>query len=349
MEYILSEQNLNVNEPIIDKIFVVNDSVQLRHLGKILFKNCRFRVKNEGFLNVGENVSFESCIFEGTREINVSQAKNKLNFQKCETFKDNRFYGAFHQIYLNRMNATGLKDKSNSHEFHLYEMNIYDSTLLGNTNYFFCEKTLFKSEKSNLSIFNKKIQMSAECKTVSFVNVLINPNMFATKCANKDSLDITNAILTDDWSKLRKKYAGLSLIIVIILTSLFFLPLFTHSFFLITVSKIKTSMIELNEVPLWKALLFGNKEGVQALIYSILTIVLILYNIGRIYMTISISKLREEERFLIDSNFKIRSINPDKYNLHVKIDKALSLMFWVSIIYSLFKLYDTLMINVPDF
>jgi hypothetical protein len=94
-------------------------------------------------------------------------------------------------------------------------------------------------------------------------------------------------------------------------------------------------------------LLFGGKKGWQALGYSVLTFVLLAYNIGRLYLTIKVSKIREEESFLKDVNFSLASIHPDKINTLLIIDKILSILFWISIGYSCLKLLDALLISVP--
>ncbi len=199
------------------------------------------------------------------------------------------------------------------------------------------------------SFWDKTIRLSAKCDKVVFDNVKINPFYLATKCADKSTLDLTRATLTDNWSKLRKKYAGVNLFIVLVLTFIFFLPLLTQSFFLLLSSKIDASLLPFQRVPLWEALLFGGKVGNAAVLYCSLTIVLIVYNITRFLMTLSIARLREEESFLRDSNFQLVSIHPEKYKTQLVIDKVLKILLWLSIIYSGLKLYDTLQIQVPLF
>lgn len=66
-------------------------------------------------------------------------------------------------------------------------------------------------------------------------------------------------------------------------------------------------------------------------------------------MTISISKLQQEEKFLKDANFHLISIHPNKLRIHIKIDRFLNIIFCISAAYSLLKLIDTLFIMVPAF
>ena len=106
-------------------------------------------------------------------------------------------------------------------------------------------------------------------------------------------------------------------------------------------------MNTLEQVPLWESILYGGKHGWAAFGYSVLTVILITYNALRIYMTISIAKLREEERFLGDSNFQLVSIHPEKFKVQLWVDRYLKYFFYVSTLYACFKIWDTLHIMVP--
>ena len=114
-------------------------------------------------------------------------------------------------------------------------------------------------------------------------------------------------------------------------------------------SKFDASIVDLDKIHLWEALIFGGKEGWYAWLYCILTIFLIVYNIGRFWLTLSIAKLREQELFLSDSGFNLNSISPDKYILQLNIDKCLNFMFVVTFLYSLLKLWDVAWLLVPNF
>lgn len=327
-----------------ETIFVDN----LLNKSNVTFKNCSFLLKPEGSIQLSD-CEIENCRFFGLKSFDdLLDNKNYLIISRPKKFDSNSISRVFRTISLKDGKVKNLVDHSStSSKTSLSKLKVYDSFIMGSCNILNIEDFYF-SKRTGKSYWNKAISIQANCMNAVFDDTKIDPFFLATKCSNKSTLDITRATLTDDWSRLRKKYAGVSLFIVFILTLFFFLPLITESFFLLLSTKIDSSLVPFNKAPLWKVLLFGNKNGTSAIIYLILTIVLLIYNIGRFWMTISIAKLREEENFLKDSSFQLVSIHPEKYKIQKYVDSILSYLFWISLIYSILKLIDTLKIEVPQ-
>lgn len=329
--------------------YIVVDSKFERPENQYLgFDSCTFQFTSTGRLSL-DNVDIKNCIFQGVIDLETFDSKEeqlKIINCKVQTLK---FTQQFKGILILNSTLRHFTDESITGKLMISNSNLIDFKIFGITSTIHLVQTVFQTEKDRNSIFGKKIILEAICNKVTFDDVKINPFYLATKCYDKSTLDITRATLVDDWSKLRKRYAGLSLFIIFLLTFLFFLPILTHSFFLLTLTKLNNAPINFENVPLWKALLYGGKTGWQAFGYSLLTFILLFYNIGRLYLTITVSKLREEENFLKDANFSLVSIHPDKIKTLLKIDRILSILFWISIGYSCLKLFDTLLISVPTF
>lgn len=325
-------------------------SVDKTHTFKdITFENCNFFFKLKTELTF-ISCSITDCVFIGLANespVDPELARPSIKIENTSSFDNNLLGGDFANVIITNSTIKRLNDRSSSLLYNIENTTVLNADILGSCKVLILNEVVFISGTYYNSIWNKSITQKAVCVNVIFDHVRINPFFLATKCHDKSSLDLSGATLVDDWSRLRKKYAGLSLFIVFLLTFFFFLPIFTHSFFLIALSKIEVSPFY-EKIPLWKALIYGGKHGYNAIIYLILTIVLLLYNIGRIYMTISISRLREEENFLKDSDFNSISIHPEKYKKQLIVDKILSWMFWISIGYTILKLIDTLMIAVPQ-
>ena len=117
----------------------------------------------------------------------------------------------------------------------------------------------------------------------------------------------------------------------------------------ITAKLINQTAINIEKIPLWKILFFGGKEGFLKLSYCITTIILVLYNVIRFSLTISLAKLREEELFLSDAGFPTVSPNPNKYGLHKKIDYYLNIIFWITLLISGYKISEAFTVAVPVF
>lgn len=334
----------NYDEEIQNKIITVDTGFQSSEK-RVSFKDCTFNVNLSTINLYFADTSIRNCEIISTLDSNEVGSMPELNFHNC-VFNNNSIKGVFSGLQIM---ATEVKESEilvNTSSFTLSQSNWVDSKIVSTTNQALLSSFLITS-KNTVSVFDLKVNKEYTCYTVVFDKVEINPYYLTTKCIDKKSVDLTRATLTDDWSRLRKKYAGLSLFIIFLLTFLFFLPLITHSFFLLTLNKVNVISPPITTKPLWEVLLFGNKQGWQAWIYGLLTIILLTYNSLRLFVTIQISKLREEENFLKDANFQLVSLHPDKYESYRKIDYVLNWLFWFSICYSVFKLIDALLIAVP--
>jgi uncharacterized protein YjbI with pentapeptide repeats len=337
-------ENPNVTS-IADKNFEITRRVDLKD--DIVFENCRFCfLKNSSFIS--RSLNFEKCVFIGKEELHEYKGQINIQFSECN-LNNCRLSGNIPYINFSNCKLNDFKDTSISSQYvlnnHSYLKNF---TINGECGILNLDSTVFNSAKFK-GIWDKKIIRNASCKKTIFDNSDVNPFYFATKCDDKKSLDLSNARLTDDWSRLRKNYTGMSLFIVFFLSILFFLPIITQSFFLLMASKIDVSLLQIDKITLAEYLFFGGKNGFGAVVYFIFTCALLVYNTLRIWMTLSIAKLREEEKFLSDSNFQLVSISPGRYQKQLIIEKILKILFWVSILYSTLKLKDTLLIEVPFF
>lgn len=279
-------------------------------------------------------------------------------YVKRGKFSHNSLTNNFNRIYFQSIECQSLHDSSMCDRFESHDVTFTECIMKGSCSELIMKQTLVRKDwlssisrrfpKSKPSIWNKIIRKSAICDAVIFGPGKVNPFYFAIRCFDKSKLDLTSATLIDDWSRLRKKYAGLGLFIVFLLTLAFILPLLTESFFLLLLAKMGDS-VPVQRTHLWEVLLFGGKTGANAILYACLTVILVIYNVGRLYVTIAISRLREEEQFQRDANFQIVAVDPDKYKGLRVIDKVLSILLWISVAYSLFKVGDTMQILVPNF
>ncbi|MCK8482277.1 hypothetical protein [Psychroserpens algicola] len=319
---------------------------QVRPKQKVEFKNCRFYFRKSSNF-IAKFVFFTNCKFIGKEELYDYANIANIDFKEC-VLDDCRLSNTINFITFDNCSLNNFKDSSISSYYFLNNKSyVYNFTIIGECDHLDLSATVFNSDKAR-GIWDKKVVINATCKKTIFDNSEVNPFYFATKCDDKTSLDLSSARLTDDWSRLRKNYSGLSLLVVLLLSILFFLPIITKSYFLMLASKTEILAMNVQKVTLGEALFFGGNEGFNAFIYFLFTLALIVYNCLRIWMTLSIAKLREEEKFLSDSNFKLVSIHPDKYKNQLRIEKILKVLFWVSIFYSVLKLKDTLLIQIPN-
>lgn len=344
--FLINVQQKQANRNPIDESFVIDTHVQFNQSCE--FDKCTFKIVDGGKLEITAGI-FNDCVF-------ISETNNAELTVSSVVYNSAIIKGVYYRIQLNNLKSCiKLNDDSNCRIFGVKQTKLEQPFIRGECDHLSVDRSsaislnsenLFMSTKST---WLKKVSTTIICTDFVVQNVEIDPYYFATKCIDKSSLDIGGAIFIDKWSELRKKYTGIGLIIVFVLTLIFFLPLITKYYLLMIASKIPDLSIEhLHKIPLWKVILYGGKEGCMKVLYSVLTIILFIYNSLRLYLTICVSKLREEEKLLSDANFSIIRINPDKYSYYVKLHNSLNLIFYVVLFYSFLKIYDALMFNVID-
>lgn len=332
----------NENEIIEKQDFKISSRVDIN---KHSFKDCSFEIIDSCELYIS-HTTLTNCKIHGLSDLE-SDLSNIVTIDNSILNNLDLIY-KFQRISISHSELNNLIDISFCETFILADSKVFDFFIRGECSFLNISNSYFGFIKRNDSVWNKSILKHAVCKKTIFHKVQVNPFYFSVKCDDKSSLDMSSSSLIDDWSRLRKKYSGVSLFIVFLLTFLFFLPLITHSFMLLLYAKLNFLTKEVEMVPLWQSILYGGKSGWTAFGYSILTIILFSYNIIRIYLTISIARLREEEKFLSDSNFQLVSIHPEKYKVQLWYDKILNILIYVSVIYAIFKILDTLTILVPS-
>lgn len=253
----LSECSTEEVEKFSNKILIVDTGFS-RHNSELIFDNCVFKFSNQGTLRLTSCI-IQNCIFQGLDDCNsFDTQQGAVVINGCKFFKNNKFEKQFKILDISDSLIFDLIDNSIITDYHCKNSDVTDSIIKGECRRLSFENVIFQSTKNKTSLFDKIIVIRADCVNVVLDNVDVNPFYFATKCPDKTTIDLTKATLIDNWSRLRKNYAGLSLFIVFFLIFLFLLPLLTHSFFLLIFSKIDIEYIKVERLPLWEALLFGS-------------------------------------------------------------------------------------------
>lgn len=356
-----------------------------RSFSNTSFNNCTFKFTNNGNLRFS-GAAIKNCRFIGLDGNTFEEFANgcgDLDLQNVELLSDSSISGSFRKIGLSVRLIQRLDDTSFCNNYSTISSTIWESKINGFCYHLsYASVTFIHSEaesvcnklreidikkslsnvrfERNIPKWEKEILHTASCTQVVFNNYQVHPYFFATKC-KKDSngVDFSNAILIDNWSRLRKQYTGLSLLVIIILTLAFFLPLILKYVMLVSTSaQIGSSIlgqsnkvinIIYDKIPFYEVLFFNGKSGLVGWLHFFLTSLLIAYNFTRLYITFAVSKLREEERFVSDSKFPISSLHPKKYGHLVIISAWLRGFFILVFLYSLFKFGSVFFMDIIDF
>lgn len=235
-DYSIYKENL----PVDNVKFIIDQDFNTGHV----FKNCQFEIVGNFSLSF-QSASLDECVIVGLKnELNSTDNRINLSLKDCNKIEDLKISGNFNSVRFysgNNMKVIYLEDGASSNYYHVENSEFINCRVFGRTKDLGCFNSIikgdlkYKAAKINgllryifripHSHWDKKIDRVADCKNVSFDKTELNPFYLSTKSPNKDSIDLSNAILVDQWSELRKKYSGLSLFIVFVLTAIFFLPL----------------------------------------------------------------------------------------------------------------------------
>jgi len=323
---------------------------------------------------LSDHLTFYDCSFVGVVFIGISEKtdrmsanskiNNTLNFNGCRLFLV-EFSEKFKQINMNNSLVAGLTDLSISEDYDCHNSTFEGSTVLGEcrnlslsgfsfTEFIGVPEGLLTEERMSSykrssfdSRWNKVVGFGAICKSSVFKKAKVNTYYLTTKCFDKSSLDLSGAKLIDDWARLRKEYSGLSLFIIFLLTVIFFLPfIFKSGALVLSTTLINKTGLHFASSPLWKVLLFGDSDGYLKYFYFFTNSLLIIYNISRLMLTISLSRIMEEEKFLSDASYQIVLPSPEKLFLYLKLDSYLRKLFYATILISFWRILEAFNVSV---
>lgn len=355
-----------LDQPVVNNIEFIVDT---EFVSKRTYERCVFRLESKGSIKF-VNVHLINCSFNGSvLSEDLESELQSLRLINCK-FNKVSFRSKFASIRIEGCNESYvIIDNSDTDNYQITNSTFYNSNFFGKcsdlhlTNVDFRIKMVVKYPLRNLitfirtnfirthSIWDKEITHNANCNKITFDKVSVNPFYLITKCSDKSGIDLSNAKLIDNWSKLRKSYSGLSLTIIFLLTLIFFLPLFLKYFIISSTADLTQSDFlhkTTNVVPFWRVMLYGGQEDFLGFLHVVLTVILLSYNTIRLILTISIARLREEEKFMGDAGFENPAIHPDKLKIHVKAHRVLNYMFYIVVIYSVIKFFQAMQVEVLD-
>ena len=132
---------------------------------------------------------------------------------------------------------------------------------------------------------------------------------------------------------------------MILLTLAFFAPLMVKAGAYLAVSEAIPANV-LSSRPLWKVLFFGDYEGVWRWGYLVLGVALVAYNLGRLWLTLQVSGLREREGAVEAFGGRFRPVDGDLASLW-RVHRCLSVLFWLGFLTALYRVCGALVSPVP--
>ena len=209
------------------------------------------------------------------------------------------------------------------------------------------------SRKTGLWQVNARGRLSL--KEVTFETLTVDSEVIANQCEDRSSVDIQNAAVDNEWEVLRDNYTGTLLAFHLLFLAAFVAPLFSKMAAAAGVAGFAyqaqaIGLVKWPMIPVWEVLLFGfyGTDSTVGWVHALLTIALLIYNMGRIYLTVTIVKLRAREEHLQQQHFRRARPAAYKYALKTLVHKMLMKpLLLLAVIAALWKVWDAIRIQIP--
>ena len=207
---------------------------------------------------------------------------------------------------------------------------------------FYSERTSFRG-----GAWNPEVELTSELIHVAFEDdCQLSMESLVTSCPDRTNVHIRTTSVEDPWATLRDGYTGAKLVFVVLMTLAFFAPYVFRTIYYAIAARVTTPSPE-NEEYLAALLLWGDRAGLPMLLYGSLSAGLIVYNAGRLWLTMSIAVMREREEHF--HSYGVSRYRPPKdrvqrlWRLH-RVGRWFLLMAVAS---SVWRVCDVLSMRVP--
>ena len=245
----------------------------------------------------------------------------------------------------------------------------YESVSLSHCDLHNCRVTASASQWEEISTSHKaddrrKGSWAAEVKgalkldEVTFETLTVDSEVIANQAEDRSSVDIQNAFVDNEWEVLRDNYSGTLLAFHLMYLLAFIAPLISKIILAagaasaaglaLKIPFLKEQQYE--TVAVWQVLLFGfyGTDSLVGWTHALLTIALLVYNLSRVYLTVSIVKLRSREEHLTIQHFRRARPAPGKYATKSLIHNLLMKpLFVLATGAALWKLWDAIQMQIP--
>lgn len=209
------------------------------------------------------------------------------------------------------------------------------------------------SRKTGLWQVNARGRLSL--KEVTFETLTVDSEVIANQCEDRSSVDIQNAAVDNEWEVLRDNYTGTLLAFHLLFLAAFVAPLFSKMAAAAGVAGFAyqaqaLGLVKWPMVPVWEVLLFGfyGTDSTIGWTHALLTIGLLIYNMARIYLTVTIVKLRAREEHLQQQDFRRARPAAYKYQMKSLVHRLLMKpLLLLAVISALWKVWDAVRIQIP--
>jgi hypothetical protein len=268
------------------------------------------------------------------------------------------FKGAGGRLVLQRASLRGCTISGDLGSVRIERSDFHNCRLVAKAHQWYEEETTHEADSRKSGNWAAEVSGGLTLNEVSFDTLTVDSEVIANQCEDRSSVDIQNAFVDNEWEVLRDNYSGTLLAFHLMFLLAFIAPLLSKMFMAMgaaglsgLVTKIPfLKAEEYDTVPVWQVLLFGFKgmNSVVGWIHAGLTVALLVYNMARVWLTVTIVKLRSREEHLTMQSFRRARPAARKYEIKSLVHRFLMRpLFLLAIISACWKIWDAIQMQIP--
>ena len=266
------------------------------------------------------------------------------------------FKGGGGSLHLDRASVRECSIRGKYESVRLLHTDFTDCKVIGAATRWHEEDVTHKAEDKRSGRWDVDVSGDLALKEVSFDALTVNSEVIANQCEDRSSVDIQNAHVDNEWELLRDNYSGTLLAFHLMFLLAFVAPLFSKIAAAAGFAglSLQSRLIGGQEawptIAVWEILLFGfyGRESVLGWWHAFLTVALLIYNVGRIYLTVTIVKLRSREEHLSVQRFRRARPAAAKYEFKILVHRFIMRpLFLLAILSAGWKIWDAVKLHIP--
>jgi hypothetical protein len=206
-----------------------------------------------------------------------------------------------------------------------------------------CEVLYIQDTEFENCEFDPYVSKKATLVETSFPNSIVTIDRWIETCSDRDTIYFNySKKIIYKWKSLREAYSGLNLSLILILTGLFFIPYFIGVIKLLIVTFVFNNAFSPDFIPLWKAIFVKDQSEIMMFV----NLFYLIYVVLRIFLTLQIARLTEGEKTLDGFGFPTSAPLFKDIDFYFKIHEWMEAVFYVVVVWSIFKIISILSIPV---
>lgn len=327
---------------------------------QILVTRCKML---EGVELVARRLEVEDCwavqaservVWPVSGEVRIA---NREEQPRCK-LRGIQFKGAGGKLVLDRASLRGCVIGGDLDTVMIRQSDLHNCRVTAKAHAWSEDVVTHEAESRRSGSWAAEVSGDLKLNEVSFDTLTVDSEVIANQCEDRASVDIQNAFVDNEWEVLRDNYSGTLLAFHLMYLLAFIAPLISKVFLAMGAAGASSFALDIpflkeqqyDTIPVWELLLFGfyGMKSSAGWAHAGLTIALLVYNLSRLWLTVTIVKLRSREEHLSMQRFRRARPAAHKYEIKSLVHRfIMKPLFVLATCSALWKLWDAIQMQIP--